>query len=172
MAVKVLHRLAQPRRSGATDQLKTFRDAFVARYEAREVPLVEAVDAEAGIGFPVAKDDATEGAPLLDGLEFPSAANEAANWSTREKFLLGKLSAALQSGAEEIDLRPDELDRISTEDSAPLPDAFSVFATVAAPSAAAIASGISGSMCTARPALRARGSSEDFVTAIRCCIAK
>ncbi len=139
--VKVLHRLTQPRHSGATDHLKSFREAFVARYEAREVPLVEALDAEAGIGFPVATHEATEGAPLLDGLDFPAATSEPANWGPREDFLLAKVSAALQSGAEEIDLRPDELDRISTADAAPLPDAFSVLAAVAAPSETAIASG-------------------------------
>ena len=39
--VTLLHRFARPRR---TDPLVRFREAFVTRYEGREVPLVEALD--------------------------------------------------------------------------------------------------------------------------------
>src|SRR5262249_26773448 len=46
--VELAHRLA---RSPAEDSYAAFRRAFVERYQEREVPLLEALDEEVGIGF-------------------------------------------------------------------------------------------------------------------------
>ena len=141
--IKVLHRLAHPARtnSPAGDELKRFYDAFVSRYERREIPLVEALDAEAGIGFPISSDPGAEGAPLLRELEFPAVEEEMVPWGTRETFLLEKVCEAARIGAEEIHLGSEELEKISTKAPLSLPDAFSVVATVAAASDDALASG-------------------------------
>ena len=138
--INVLHRLVPSSRPADTDELKRFREAFVTRYESREVPLTEALDAEMGIGFPIASDSA-ESSPLLRGLEFPTASEATVPWERREKFLLQKLSDSLQSGADEIVLQPHDLEKISAKDPLPLPDAFSVTATVAAASDNALARG-------------------------------
>src|SRR4029450_3311358 len=62
-AVELLSKLAPPPRD---DPLDRFRAAFIERYEDREVPLVEALDEELGIGFDASP--AAEASPLLAGL--------------------------------------------------------------------------------------------------------
>src|SRR5207302_632785 len=117
--IELLHRLAAP--DAGTD-LGRFRDAFLARYEDREVPLLEALDEESGVGMGVRSDTA----PLLRDLAFPGPAGAATvEWGERQAVLLRKLAAALQTGAREIVLEPADLDRMATKDPAPLPDALS-----------------------------------------------
>ncbi len=45
-----------------------FRKEFNERYEGREVPLLEALDEEVGIGFERSGDSGAEASPLLRGL--------------------------------------------------------------------------------------------------------
>jgi lantibiotic biosynthesis protein len=141
--VNILHRLTDvpPENSGMRSELARFRDAFVARYEGREVPVVEAVDAEIGIGFPLSGESGGEASPLLNDLVFPAKSQETADWGALERFLLRRLSEALQNGAQEIVLQPSDLEKISAKDPLPLPDAFAVTAIVAAADETAIARG-------------------------------
>src|SRR5262249_47538523 len=71
--VTLLHRLARRPRE---DPLARFREAFVSRYEGREIPLIEALDEDTGIGFDLLSGGGTDGSALLDGLTFPKAAAE------------------------------------------------------------------------------------------------
>lgn len=132
--VKTLQRLARPSRR---DALLHFREAFVDRYEEREVALVEALDEEGGIGF----GSAVETSPLLKGLEFPRVAEDAPEWTARETLLLRMLSHALTQGWGEITLEPRDLDQLAAKEPAPLPGAFAVTAAVAVRSEAALAAG-------------------------------
>ena len=136
--VETLRRLGAPR---GMDDLTRFREAFAARYEEREVALVEALDEEAGIGFPPASGTDADGGPLLKGLAFPAAPREAVSWGAREKFLLRKLTEAAGCGAREIVLEPRDLDELDRKDPPPLPGAFAVLASVAAASEEALSSG-------------------------------
>lgn len=132
--VELLHRLAvRP----PADVLTRFREAFVERYDQREVPLIEALDEEIGIGF------GTGGMaePLVRDLVFPPADEETTTDSARQSFLLRKLSEALQHGAQEIVLEPRKLEEIKTKDPLPLPDAFAAMATLVSPSQEALARG-------------------------------
>src|SRR5205085_568023 len=63
----LLHRLARPR--DAADRLRLFRERFIARYEEAELPLVEVLDEEIGIGFDPSPQPGDE--PLLQGLDLP-----------------------------------------------------------------------------------------------------
>ena len=141
--VNILHRLtdAPSENSGMRSELARFRDAFVARYEGREVPVVEALDPEIGIGFLPSGGSSGEASPLLNDLEFPANSQETARLSTLERFLLRRLSEALQNGAQEIVLEPSDLEKISVKDPLPLPDAFAVTAIVAAADETAVARG-------------------------------
>lgn len=136
--VTILHRLARPPRE---DPLVRFREAFVTRYEGREVPLVEVLDTEAGIGFDKATGASTEASSLLEDLTFPQPVNETASWGKRDALLLRHLSDALTSGRQEISLSPRDLEEMSNSTPLPLPSAFAVMAAVAAPSEAAFAAG-------------------------------
>jgi thiopeptide-type bacteriocin biosynthesis protein len=134
--VEILHRMGGV---GRRDPLARFRDAFQERYEEREVPLLEALDEEVGLGGLVAS--AGDASPLLKGVEFPEPPDDQRPWGNREKHLLTLLGAALQDGREEIALESKDLERLAIPSPGPLPHAFEVFATVLAPSAAAIERG-------------------------------
>jgi len=65
------------------DQLARFRAAFTARYEQREVPLVEAMDEESGVGGALIDGGTRDASPLLRGLDFPATP------ISMEQFYLG-----------------------------------------------------------------------------------
>jgi lantibiotic biosynthesis protein len=136
--VRILHQLAPPQ---APDGLARFREAFFERYQTREIPLVEALDEEIGIGFERSDSPLAEAAPLLAGLPFRAGDREAMPWTGRDGLLLGKLAHALAEGAGEIVLEASDLEALAPQQHRPLPDAFYVVATVAAESDHAIAQG-------------------------------
>jgi lantibiotic biosynthesis protein len=103
------------------DPLDRFRQAFQRRYGQREVPLVEALDDDAGVGLGV--------------LDEPRP--EVADVEARDRLLFAKLTDALRDGRDEIVVSADELERAPR----PLPPSFAVGARVAAPSVAAIDEG-------------------------------
>jgi thiopeptide-type bacteriocin biosynthesis protein len=166
--VGILQRLARRPRN---DPLARFREKFVARYEGRDVPLVEALDHEIGIGFDVVDRAEIETSSLLQGLTFPPADDDMAGWPKRDGVLLRKLSEALSAGSREIELNPRDIDDLSLVDPLPLPDAFAMLGTVAANSDAELARGdfrvllggasgpsgarLLGRFCHADPALEA-----------------
>jgi thiopeptide-type bacteriocin biosynthesis protein len=136
--VELLHQLAPPEGPGG---LARFREEFSKRYETREVPLVEALDEETGIGFERSDSPLAEAAPLLTGLPFPAGDPEAMPWTARDVLLLGKLAHALAEGASEIALDAFDLEALASQQHRPLPDAFYVVATLVAESDRAIAQG-------------------------------
>jgi thiopeptide-type bacteriocin biosynthesis protein len=136
--VRILHQLARPQGPGG---LARFREKFSKRYETREIPLVEALDEEIGIGFERSDSPLAEASPLLAGLPFRAGDREAMSWTGRDALLLGKLAHALAEGAGEIALEASDLEALASQQPRPLPDAFYVVATVAAESDRAIAQG-------------------------------
>lgn len=137
--VEILHRLAPP---GQQDRWTRFRSAFAERYGDREVPLVEVLDEEVGIGFERSSAPTAEASPLLAGLLFPgTASDDGLRWRAREGHLLRKYEEAVSAGATEITLTAKDLERLAGQDVPPLPDAFAVMATVAAASEVALAQG-------------------------------
>jgi thiopeptide-type bacteriocin biosynthesis protein len=135
---RILHQLAPPQEP---DGLSRFREEFFRRYETREIPLVEALDEEIGIGFERSDSPLAEASPLLAGLPFRGGEQEARRWTARDALLLGKLAQALAEGDREIALEASDLEALASEQRPPLPDAFYVMATVAAESDRAIAQG-------------------------------
>src|SRR5262249_11371562 len=125
--IELLHKISRRPRE---DDSSRFREAFSRRYQGREVPLVEVLDEELGIGFGRATRGA-ENAPLLDEIAFPSPADEEMTpWGPRETLLLQKLQEAAVSGAFAIDLSPEDVEALSSKDPPPLPDAFCAMGTV------------------------------------------
>jgi thiopeptide-type bacteriocin biosynthesis protein len=163
--VDLLHSLA--RRS--EDSLARFREAFLARYEGREVPLVEALDEDAGIGFD-SPGPAGDASPLLEGFAFPGP-KAAPLGDPRLPVLLPKLHEALRRGERELTLTNEDLKALRADRPPPLPDAFAVTAAVAAASDTALLQGdfrvglfgcggpsgarLLGRFCQADPRLRA-----------------
>ncbi|MEO8699984.1 MAG: lantibiotic dehydratase [Kofleriaceae bacterium] len=137
--VTLLHGIAPPRREDALDR---FRDAFVRRYEDREVPLGEALDEEAGIGFDTSTAPSADASPLLAGFQFPAVAdNPRVAVTARSLLALAKLEQAIATGAREVVLTPEELAPLANPTPPPLPDSFSMIVSLAAASEAALAAG-------------------------------
>lgn len=124
-----------------SDLLGSFRKAFSERYGDREVPLVEVLDEELGIGFERSQSPAAAAAPLLAGITFPQRGSSTAYWTARHSVLLQKLAHVLASGTRELRLEAADLDAMAAADPASPPMAFGAFASIAAPSPEALAAG-------------------------------
>ncbi|MDP8931698.1 MAG: lantibiotic dehydratase [Actinomycetota bacterium] len=136
--VRILHQLAS---APSFDGLSRFREEFLERYDTREVPLVEALDEESGIGFEPSDSPRAEASPLLTTLPFPDNGEETGRWTGRDALLLNKLAAALAQNVNEVTLEAPDLEKLSSEQQRPIPDAFYVMASVVAESEDAIARG-------------------------------
>lgn len=137
--ISLMRRILEPDRE---DSLSRFRQEFVDRYDrGREVPLVEALDEEMGIGFERSRSIGTEGSPLLAGIVFPQQAGGAGYpkglWHER---LLAKVVQARIEGASGIEIT--EADLKDVEDRLPpQPASFQVMGALAAADEEALARG-------------------------------
>jgi len=137
--VEILRRLARPRRE---DRLSAFRRAFAERYQQAEVPLLQVLDEEVGIGFERASTPVAEASPLLEGLVFPPPVEDPFTaWDARHAVLLRKLGESRAGGDREIILSTEDLEQMESPDRVALPDAFGVMATVGASSPEALQAG-------------------------------
>ncbi|WP_223643410.1 lantibiotic dehydratase [Corallococcus sp. EGB] len=129
--VTLLHRLSA---ASESPTLRRFREAFVQRYEAREVPLLEALDEDVGIGFELASPEAAEDAPLLRDLALPAPrSEERVAWGKAQAHLQYRLSEVLRTGGP-LELDAADVEALAHPRPGPLPDAFSVLGTVLAAS--------------------------------------
>lgn len=112
------------------DQLARFRTAFADRYEKREVPLVEALDEESGVGAALVEGGQRDASPVLRGLDFPATQLSSITWGTRETRLLHRVGQALMAGDHEIALTSRDVDEMANSSNPPLPDACAVMATL------------------------------------------
>ena len=128
-AIAVLGRLTRPR---GTDELTRFRDAFLERYETRELPLAEVLDEESGIGFAASQAPAAAASPLLDGLAFPPpAGDDAMPWGGRLSYLARRIAAAAAAGDTELVLDDADLTAMDATAAPPSPpDAFQAMLTL------------------------------------------
>ncbi len=135
-AFALVKRLAPPRPT--TDAWSKFREAFATRYETREVPLVEVLDEESGIGFGDAPADLAQ-APLVHDLAFPGRFGAAqVAWSGRNARLVTLIGDAARAGALEIELTAADIDALAAPTEAVFADTVHLGATLIASSAEAI----------------------------------
>ena len=109
-AVDLLHRLSQ----GFEDPALTrFKAEFGARYEDREVPLMEALDEEMGIGFDRSTHPAADESPLLAGIDLGGVAGKLA-FTVRDAALLDLVIRARDNGAARVELDADAVARLAS----------------------------------------------------------
>ena len=85
-----------------------FRELFFDRYEYREVPILEALDNDVGIGYPVSQVSNSGHSPLVDNLEFKPQEKEELKWSEWENYLHEKVEECTARGSQSftIDTNP------------------------------------------------------------------
>ena len=136
----LLRRITPPAKH---DSLEGFRDAFRTRYEGRWVPLMEVLDPETGIGFPIGGGSPADDAPLLKDFILDSPGkNKDSGWSSRDVLLLRRLQEILSQGSREW--RLDENDIKALDEgvrSSAIPDSAAVVTTLIAPSEQAVGRG-------------------------------
>lgn len=123
-AVDLLHRLSSGREDPA---LSRFKAEFAERYEDREVPLMEALDEEMGIGYDRSTHPAADESPLLAGLDLGGVVGSS-EFTVRDAALLDMVIRARDSGADRLELDAETVARLETGTPLPLPDTLAVFA--------------------------------------------
>ncbi len=117
------------------ESLRHFREAFQNRYEGREVPLLEALDEETGIGFSSGLATTSDPSPLLENLRFPPApATPRLPFGPREQLLMRRIESTRADDGIEWRLDEGDLEVLEGKPRRLLPDAFATMATVAAAS--------------------------------------
>lgn len=134
-ATEAVQRFGGKSTSGA---LERWRDRFVARYESREVPLVEALDEESGIGFLASTSPGSDASPLVRGLVWPQAGDDTGKLGPRFAHLMRRLLDCVAAGEHELVLDDADMDSLAAKEQAQTPDAFAVLVTIAARSAEAV----------------------------------
>ncbi len=94
------------------DVLSKFKERFIERYEEREVPLVNVLDIESGIGFIPDMDIEGDSSDLLDSLFFPKqkSSHKDELISPIHTTLLEKYHDAIVNHKKEIELSEDDVD--------------------------------------------------------------
>ncbi len=120
-AIEILRRQASPQQS----VFDSFKRDFQQRYGDREVPLLEALDDEAGIGFENEDNPAAE--PLIAGIDFrPSETGEPAEVPSAAPGLAQRLEETRLSKKMVLELDPALQQELRFSAPLPLPDSFAV----------------------------------------------
>ncbi|MBJ8346728.1 lantibiotic dehydratase [Antrihabitans sp. YC2-6] len=122
----LLHKVSP---SSEDPALARFKAEFAARYADREVPLMEALDEELGIGFDRSHHPASDESRLLAGLDLGGEA-QPSEFGARDAVLLDVLLRARESDSTSIELDADLIKRLEPPTRLPLPDAFAVSANL------------------------------------------
>jgi lantibiotic biosynthesis protein len=133
-SIELLYRITPP-----VDELEGFRREFSSRYGDREVPLVEALDEETGLGFDGSRNWQGSESPLLVGLRLGNEAEEnRPGWEPRHEYLLRRIMETERAGRRELVLDERDLEALSPARRLPMPRALSIMVTLLAPSEQAV----------------------------------
>jgi len=106
-----------------------FKADFQDRYREREVPLLEALDDEAGIGFEQEENPTTE--PLIAGIDFFPGEEATPDEEAKRRIILERRLDELRARKQTVlVLDSGLLDELKAANTLPLPDAFSVMGSV------------------------------------------
>ena len=99
-----LHVLNKLSRQEENQLLKKFKEDFHKRYEEEEVPLIEVMDSDIGLGFSGAVPGNTEIHPLIDGLPFVqrNGGSTQTSFNRIDRMLLEKYIQCINNGDKEV----------------------------------------------------------------------
>ncbi|MFY7825530.1 MAG: lantibiotic dehydratase [Flectobacillus sp.] len=110
--IELLYKVQTPSENATLQQ---FIDQFYERYEAQEVPLLEVLDTESGIGYgSIGKNQLT---PIAEGLGMRTKASAMKSWQMGafEQYLFQKWLEAYQQKAFQIELNESEMQAFYSE---------------------------------------------------------
>lgn len=168
-ATKALHLLARLQPSAEEENLTKFKETFRERYDLQEVPLLEVLDFDLGIGYPVNQGAQADHSPLLDGFPHLGEAQIASYpQNPWQRYLLKRYLELIKAEGQELRLLEEQVAPFATFVPT-LPASFSLGCTVLAGSAQEIDNGnfllqlagvsgpsaanVMGRFCHAEPAL-------------------
>lgn len=108
--IEIMNRLTPSR---TNDNLTKFKEAFYERYEEREIPLLQALDIESGVGF-LQNTGSGDINPLVDDITLPSRSDISGyniNWHSIHSFLLEKYNSALKNNQDEVEIKDGDVDK-------------------------------------------------------------
>jgi hypothetical protein len=109
--------------------LSKFREAFYKKYEDAEIPLMEALDTESGIGYVQHNQiGAGDVSPLLDNLYLPQTNSNTYKfeWNNIYTFLFNKFLSAIKENQYTIEITEDEIKKLgNNNDTKQLPPTIS-----------------------------------------------
>jgi len=128
-SVETLHSIQATTQNEVFEQ---FKKDFLERYQDQEVPLLEVLDDEVGIGF--GSNTRTLAEPLLEDLDLSHADSPTEFKGKKSELVLLRKLEELQQGKQEVLTLDAELtEALRVKNPLPLPDAFSVLGMLSAP---------------------------------------
>lgn len=118
-------------------ELEQFRKSFLDRYEQREMPLLQVLDNESGIGFGKLTTGYADNLPLLDDMQLPAEpATSSTEWTPLVKFREKLYRQAIAAGNPSVEITDAMLNELKKEISAvhEAPDSFYLFGNLLADS--------------------------------------
>lgn len=108
-----------------SDKLSDFIKVFTKRYGDEELPLLEVLDMESGIGYPFFNDSMlADVSPLIDNLQlFHKEESKVVNWDRRTKLLLKKYRECIDNNTNTIEIFDSDLKGLTNHKNK-LPDSF------------------------------------------------
>lgn len=127
-ALEVLNRLTFKHKNTNLDK---FKEAFISRYDKREMPLATVLDVDIGVGFRQNDRDKKGFNPFIDDFNLPILNNTelTLEWNKHQSFLLKKLIDAQKKNIQEVTILDDEILSFNS-DWSDLPDSLSVIGSI------------------------------------------
>ncbi|TGE24555.1 hypothetical protein E5K00_04905 [Hymenobacter aquaticus] len=138
--VELLHGLGKHHEN---EVLHKFRLAFLEQYEQQEVPLLQVLDMEMGIGYPADQQANTDPAPLLHDLPLGSSvpSETLLKWNAWQEFLFEKYLRVTSGQDTHIVLEAADVQPFLTPATTPLPASLYCMGAVLAASTQALDAG-------------------------------
>jgi len=113
---KELSEIAPLNQPSISEDLNEFKKRFFDRYEEREVPLLEAIDADLGVGYGTSISDFHIDNPLIKEINPHRANIKNKSESVLQKLLLNKFLLSKEKSTKEVEITRDDLESLNVKD--------------------------------------------------------
>lgn len=111
-------------------KLSNFKNTFIKKYGFKEMPLLQVLDPESGIGYNQPGGDSQDKDPILGGIAFTDNSINNIEWDAIQKYLFDIYLKALQDKKYEIELDQNEISNFAKNVPSSQPDIITVSGSV------------------------------------------